>query len=88
MTTNARWMIGIGTAAVVGATLAWAQTPATPYRPGRPIAIVGGLLIDATGAPPRHDQTVVIEGERIVEVGPMEQVQGAAPAPRSSTPPA
>jgi imidazolonepropionase-like amidohydrolase len=46
-----------------------------PYRPIGPIAIVGGLLIDATGAPPRHDQTVLIDGERIVEVGPMEQVR-------------
>jgi imidazolonepropionase-like amidohydrolase len=45
-----------------------------PYRPRGPIAIVGGVLIDATGAPPRHDQTVLIDGERIVEVGPMEQV--------------
>jgi imidazolonepropionase-like amidohydrolase len=49
-----------------------------PYRAGRPIAIVGGLLIDATGGAPRHDQTVVIQGERIVEVGPMETV--AVPA--------
>jgi imidazolonepropionase-like amidohydrolase len=46
-----------------------------PYRPDRPIAIVGGLLIDATGNPPRHDQTVVIKGDRIVEVGPMEGVK-------------
>jgi len=48
---------------------------APPYRPERPIAIVGGLLIDATGAPPRHDQTVLINGERIVEIGPMESVK-------------
>ena len=46
-----------------------------PYRPRGPIAIVGGLLIDATGALPRHDQTVLIDGERIVEVGPMEEVE-------------
>jgi imidazolonepropionase-like amidohydrolase len=49
-----------------------AQGP--PYRVGKPIAIVGGLLIDATGAAPRLDQTVVIQGERIVEIGPMETV--------------
>ena len=46
-----------------------------PYVPQGPIAIVGGLLIDATDAPPRHDQTVLIDGERIVEVGPMEDVR-------------
>jgi imidazolonepropionase-like amidohydrolase len=49
------------------------QAPA--FRPERPIAIVGGLLIDATGAPPRHDQTVVIQGDRIAEIGPMETVK-------------
>jgi imidazolonepropionase-like amidohydrolase len=41
---------------------------------GRADSDCGGLLIDATGAPPKHDQTVVISGERIVEAGPMEQV--------------
>ena len=45
-----------------------------PYRPDRPIAIVGGLLIDATGAPPRLDHAVIIEGERITRVGPMDEV--------------
>jgi imidazolonepropionase-like amidohydrolase len=49
------------------------RTP--PYRSDRPIAIVGGLLIDASGALPKHDQTVVIDRGRIVEVGPMEQVK-------------
>src|SRR5262245_44139851 len=52
------------------------QGPQTaPFRPARPIAITGGLLIDATGAPPRWDQTVVIEGERISAVGPMDSVK-------------
>jgi imidazolonepropionase-like amidohydrolase len=37
--------------------------------------MVGGLLLDATGAPPRMDQTVAIQGERIVEIGPMETVR-------------
>lgn len=51
-----------------------------PYRAERPIAIVGGLLIDATGAPPKHDQTVIIDRGRIVEIGPMEQVKPPAGA--------
>ncbi len=46
-----------------------------PYTSDRPIAIVGGLLIDATGAPARHDMTVVTSGDRIVDIGPMEQVK-------------
>ena len=40
-----------------------------PYEPDHPIAIVGGTVIDATGAPPKLDYTVLIEGERIAEVG-------------------
>jgi imidazolonepropionase-like amidohydrolase len=51
-----------------------------PYRPSKPIALVGGYLIDGTGASPRHDQTVVIEGERITQVGPMDQVKVPADA--------
>jgi imidazolonepropionase-like amidohydrolase len=46
-----------------------------PYVPREPIAIVGGLLIDATGGPARQDQTVLIEGERIAQIGPMEEVR-------------
>lgn len=60
------------------APLSGPQAP--PYKPGRPIAIVGGLLIDATGAPPRWDQTVVIQGERITAIGPREQVKPPAGA--------
>ena len=45
-----------------------------PYKPTRPIVLVGGLFIDGTGAPPLHDQAVVIKGERITWVGPMEKV--------------
>jgi len=60
-------------AAIAAGVQAWgAQAP--PYRPTKPIAIVGGLLVDATGGPPRLDQTVVIEGERITAVGPMDTV--------------
>ena len=53
-----------------------AQGPAAPpYRPTSPIAIVGGLLLDGTGGPPRYDQTVLIEGERITAVGPTATVK-------------
>ncbi len=46
-----------------------------PYLPRGPIVIMGGLLVDATGGTPRHDQAVLIEGERIVQVAPMEEVR-------------
>ena len=45
-----------------------------PYRPTRPIAIVGGLLIDGTGRSPQHDQAVLVVGERIDWIGPMEEI--------------
>jgi len=59
----------------LGAHVMTSGAQAPLYRPDKPIAIVGGLLIDATGAPPRLDQTVVIEGERIVAIGPMDTVK-------------
>ncbi len=53
----------------------WSQgTQAPPYRADRPIAIVGGLLIDGTGAQPRWDQTVLIQGDRITQIGPSDSV--------------
>lgn len=49
--------------------------PEPPFVPGPPIAIVGGMLIDGTGAPARLDQAVLIEGERIRWVGPAEDLK-------------
>jgi imidazolonepropionase-like amidohydrolase len=46
-----------------------------PFRPAQPIAIVGGTVIDATGAPPKLEYTVLIEGERISKVGRAEDVE-------------
>jgi imidazolonepropionase-like amidohydrolase len=62
-----------------GVAAAWGPQ-APPSRPDKAIAIVGGLLIDATGAAPRQDQTVVIAGDRIVDIGPMETVKVPAGA--------
>lgn len=45
-----------------------AQRPAVP--PDSVIAIVGGTLIDGTGAPARADITILVRGRRIVAVGP------------------
>lgn len=38
------------------------------------VALVGVRLLDGTGAPPAEDQTVVIDGARIVAVGPRGSV--------------
>ena len=40
----------------------------------RPIAIVGGMLIDGTGRPPVEDAVVVFSGGRIQEVGKRGEV--------------
>src|SRR5689334_1368939 len=62
-------------AVVAMSTVLAAQAPrVAPNQPGKPIAIVGGLLVDGTGSRPRLDQTVLIRGDRIVQVGPSDQV--------------
>jgi imidazolonepropionase-like amidohydrolase len=64
--------------ALTAALPAAAQTfgpPEPPFVPGAPIAIVGGMLIDGTGAPARLDQAVLIEGDRIRWVGPSEDLR-------------
>lgn len=43
--------------------------PARP-APTRRLALVGGMLLDGYDAPPLHHAAVLIEGDRIVRVGP------------------
>jgi imidazolonepropionase-like amidohydrolase len=64
----------VGSIPLATATLSAQGSAAPPYRPTVPIAIVGGLLLDGTGGPPRYDQTVLIQGERIKVVGPTTAV--------------
>lgn len=40
-----------------------------------PTALVGATVVDATGAPPIPDAVVLIDGDRIVAVGPRDQVE-------------
>jgi imidazolonepropionase-like amidohydrolase len=47
--------------------------PAQPQE--RTLALVGGMLLDGHDAPPVHHAAVVIEGEKIVAVGPMSEVE-------------
>ena len=64
-------------AAVVAAagTVAAAAAPASLLRPAaagtteHAIALTHVTVIDATGAPPRHDMTVLVQGQQIVAVG-------------------
>ena len=42
-----------------------------PAPAARQVALVGGMLLDGYEAPPLHHATVLIEGDRIVKVGPM-----------------
>ncbi len=42
----------------------------TPSTAGRPLAIVGGTLIDGKGGPPLVSAGVVVEGARFASVGP------------------
>ena len=53
--------------------IAGAQPADNPSRPGR-LALVGGMLLDGYEVPPLHHATVLIEGDRIVEVGPSSDV--------------
>ena len=50
------------------------------------IALEHVRILDGTGAPPREDQTIVIEGGRIQAVGPADQVQVPAGAHRMALP--
>ena len=46
-----------------------------PAAAQRTLAVVGGAVIDGTGAPPRLNAAIVIEGDRIRAVGPAADVQ-------------
>ena len=55
--------------AVLVATTTAQQRPAPVSPPGRPIALVGGTLIDGTGAAPVRNSVVLIRGDRIEKIG-------------------
>ena len=53
-----------GTAVAVGAS-----APQTPASQARPVALVGGTLIDGFGSTPIRNSVVIVQGERITAVG-------------------
>jgi imidazolonepropionase-like amidohydrolase len=60
-------------AAVAGLAAARANQPAG-VKPAARLALVGGMLLDGYEAPPIHRAAVLIEGERIVRVGPAAEI--------------
>ena len=68
-----RYRFGIGSvrlAAVLLATMAVSASAQT-----NKLALVGGMLFDGYEVPPLHHAAVLIEGERIVRVGPAAEVE-------------
>ena len=57
-------ILAAGAAVAVGA-----HTPQTPALQARPVALVGGTLIDGFGSTPIRDSVVIVQGERISAVG-------------------
>jgi imidazolonepropionase-like amidohydrolase len=53
------------------------QRPAGRSSQGRPLALVGGTLIDGTGSAPLRNSVVLIRGERIEKIG----TTGSLPVP-------
>lgn len=41
----------------------------------RPLALLGGTIVDVTGKPPIEDSAVVIQGDRIIAAGPRSQIR-------------
>src|SRR5689334_23920064 len=75
----------IACAAVIAAlpmvvTLAQPQRPDARQSEGRPIALVGGTLIDGTGRAPISNSVVLIRGERIERIGTIDSL----PVPNGS----
>ena len=57
------------------------QLPAQEHFPAAKTLVFSHVtVIDGTGAPPAPDQTVIVDGERIVRIGPARNV----PAPRNA----
>ncbi len=63
---------------VFGAAAAHAQTPTPPGAPAKRVVIRAGRLIDGLADTPRNDQAIVVEGDRIIAVGPYAEVAGRA----------
>jgi len=66
------------TLALALALVALQQAPAPAQRSAEPILIRAGRLIDGLADQPRTDQGILVEGDRIREVGPWATLSGRA----------
>src|SRR5688572_30054646 len=67
---SVRVLAVVGVIASLAVTAAVAQQRAAGRSsPSRPLALVGGTLIDGTGSAPLRDSVVLIRGERIEKIG-------------------
>ena len=65
----------------VSALLILLLCPAAFAEPAKKkLALVGGMLLDGYDVPPLHHATVLIEGDRIVQVGPASELKIPADA--------
>jgi len=67
-----RWLLLI---LAMHASQAWAADTAPGARTERPIALVGGMLLDGYEAQPIHDAVVVMHGRRIVAANTRHKVE-------------
>ena len=79
MTTRERRSIAWFLAAALSVSVRSAAQPPSPpsslaLEPSLTTALVGGTLIDGTGAAPIRNAAVVIQGERVVAAGPRDAV--------------
>ena len=64
-----RWLAGLATVVVGCAAVIAAQDRPGPAAALKPLALVGGMLIDGAGGPPIRNSVVLIRGDRIEKVG-------------------
>ncbi len=76
-----KWFIWVLLLAIPAATISapprirLRQKDPAPQAQPAPVAIIGVTVIDCTGAAPRPDQTVLITGNRITQIGKTGQIE-------------
>jgi imidazolonepropionase-like amidohydrolase len=60
---------------LAASALVWTLSPAPQAQAPRHLALVGGMLLDGYETPPIHHAAVVIEGNKIVQVGPAAEIK-------------
>jgi imidazolonepropionase-like amidohydrolase len=56
---------------LLGQFVAWSTRAAEPAR----LALVGGMLLDGYGGAPIHHAAILVEGNRVIAVGPQSEVR-------------